>query len=170
MTGWLRGWAYAFGSGCDPRISGSSPTPGSLHGAASPSAYISAFSLCLSWINKENLLKTHNISRTRMTYHLPATIFFFLRNWIFVVNQSTYLYSREKKSNQPCPNWRNWQTPVSLSCGSGHLRISCSGTEHSWGTQTPLLTSISKIHLALAFMGRNSAYSVTLKAERQERS
>ena len=38
--GWLRGWASAFGSGCDPGVLGSSSTSGSLWGAC--------FSLCLS--------------------------------------------------------------------------------------------------------------------------
>ena len=44
--GWLSSWAYAFGSGRDPRVPGLSPTSGSLHGAC--------FSLCLcvSLMNK----------------------------------------------------------------------------------------------------------------------
>jgi len=47
--------------------------------------------------------------------------------------------------------------------------ICCSETKYSSDSQTVLLTSISKIHLALAFMGRNSAYSVTLGKQKRER-
>ena len=53
-AGWLRGWASAFSSGRDPRVLGSSPTLGFLlrEEPASPSAWVSALSVCLSWINK----------------------------------------------------------------------------------------------------------------------
>ena len=52
-SGRLSGWASAFGSGHDPRVPGSSPTSGSLHGACfSLGLYLLPPSLCLSWINK----------------------------------------------------------------------------------------------------------------------
>ena len=54
--GWLSNWASAFGSGCDPRVPGSSPASGSLHGACFSSLFLCtlplSLSLCLSWINK----------------------------------------------------------------------------------------------------------------------
>ena len=49
---WLRGWGSAFGSGRDPRVLGSSPTSGSLHGACFFLCPCLCLSLCLSWVNK----------------------------------------------------------------------------------------------------------------------
>ena len=58
MPGWFRGWASAFGPGCDPGVLGSSPTSGSLHGACfSLCLGPGLLSLCLSWISKQNLKK-----------------------------------------------------------------------------------------------------------------
>ena len=51
--GWLSGWASAFGSGCDPRVMGSSLTSGSLQGIC----FSFCLSLCLSLINKLSLKK-----------------------------------------------------------------------------------------------------------------
>ena len=72
MSGWLSGWASAFSPGHDPRVSGSSPTMGSLHGAY--------FSLCLclclslrvsSWKNK--ILK--KISNNYCTVRISISLF-----------------------------------------------------------------------------------------------
>ena len=46
--GWPSGWAFAFGSGYDPGVLGSSPALGSPWGAC----FSLCLSLCLSWINK----------------------------------------------------------------------------------------------------------------------
>ena len=49
IPGWLSGLVPAFGPGCAPGVPGSSPTSGSLHGAASPPACVSAsLPLCVS--------------------------------------------------------------------------------------------------------------------------
>ena len=46
------GWAFAFCSGCDPRVPGSSPTLGFLHEACFSLCLCLCPLLCLSWINK----------------------------------------------------------------------------------------------------------------------
>ena len=48
MPGWLSGCASAFGSGCDPGVSGSSPASGSLHGACFSLCLCLCLSLCVS--------------------------------------------------------------------------------------------------------------------------
>ena len=60
--GWLSGWVSAFGSGPDPRFTGSSATLGSLHSACFSSLCLClCLSFCVSheWINK--ILKKKNL-------------------------------------------------------------------------------------------------------------
>ena len=51
-TGWLSGWASAFGSGHDPGVLGSSPASGSLQGTRFSLSLCLCLSLCVSheWI------------------------------------------------------------------------------------------------------------------------
>ena len=48
MLQWLNGWASAFGSGHDPRVLGSSPESGYLHGACFSLFLCLCLSLCVS--------------------------------------------------------------------------------------------------------------------------
>ena len=57
--GWLSGWASAFGSGHDPRFRDQIPHWAPCKEPASPSAMCLPLSVCLSWIDKNKILKNN---------------------------------------------------------------------------------------------------------------
>ena len=69
MPGRLSGWAFAFGSGSDPRVLGWSPTTSSPRGACFSFCLCLCLSLCVSHKQINNILKKNS---TLETWGLPS--------------------------------------------------------------------------------------------------
>ena len=97
--GWLSGWASALGSGCDPRVPGSSPTSSSLHGACFSlrlCLYLS-LSLCVSheYINK--ILKRIII---HVFLNFRHTELFFFFKILFIYSWQTHRVGEREAETQ----------------------------------------------------------------------